>query len=175
MNNRILMGNISGIYASSQGFVRDLRKCNTDLSSPYMIQEALLAFRHIKNELKAVGPDGKVFLTLFSRETIIFDRAAKYLSPQEKKQLYVYTYGAVRSFRKKDFGDALNIVSEGDALAMTAIRLRKDMSEMLSSGELMILPSKNRFSDHQYDNENGNIATNIIFERINNVCISHYK
>jgi RHS repeat-associated protein len=106
---------VSPVWNSTKGFLTDvlgsiLLHLGFQTHATRKIAEAIV------EALEKVGKNGFVEIVIHSRGGLAFDMAQKLLTPEQKSQLNVTTFGSAKMINPQEFNSAVNFVSTRDSV-----------------------------------------------------------
>lgn len=126
--------------------------------------EKLLA--NVRNELERVGPDGRVILGAHSRGGATVGTMLPHLTPEQRAQIEVYTFGSAQIIDRKTFGlaRAQNFISTRDPIPFICdpIGIAKDYFGNRGCVTFVKCVSESWLFDHSMDDKTYRTALNVV-------------
>lgn len=106
---------VENVYNASHGVMCDLLEC-AGQALGIRTRSVDVMLETIRDELKQLGPDGKLMISAHSQGGLITHCALKHLSEAEKAQIHVVTYGTAKVISDNSLGSAKNYISTRDGV-----------------------------------------------------------
>ena len=142
-------------YNATHGFCSDILECVAQiLGIPTNSVDQLT--KNLRQNLQDIGPNGVLTVAAHSQGGLILHRALEKLTPEQRSQIEVVTYGTAKIISQKHFGlkGARNYISNNDGIPFIADPIGYLGARFGGHSDVQFLPSNSLpLIDHSFDNK----------------------